>query len=65
MTPLLCTCHWTDLQLRQDDSLRLESSVPAENVFVDKKAVDRLTEGLLAHYLPDLQNSKRALQELT
>ncbi|KAF3832885.1 hypothetical protein F7725_026550 [Dissostichus mawsoni] len=38
---------------------------PVENVFVDKKAVDKLTEGLLSHYLPDLQNSKRALQELT
>ncbi|KAF6732695.1 Biogenesis of lysosome-related organelles complex 1 subunit 6 [Oryzias melastigma] len=32
---------------------------------VDKKAVDKLTEGLLSHYLPDLQNSKRTLQELT
>ncbi|KAI4830733.1 hypothetical protein KUCAC02_002349, partial [Chaenocephalus aceratus] len=43
----------------------LESPAPVENVFVDKKAVDKLTEGLLSHYLPDLQNSKRALQELT
>ncbi|XP_060889666.1 biogenesis of lysosome-related organelles complex 1 subunit 6 [Labrus mixtus] len=42
-----------------------EGSSPVENVFVDKKAVDKLTEGLLSHYLPDLQNSKRALQELT
>lgn len=32
---------------------------------VNKKAVDKLTEGLLSHYLPDLQNSKLALQELT
>lgn len=36
-----------------------------EKVFIDRGAVDRLTEGLLAHYLPDLQNSKRVLQELT
>ncbi|GAA6218883.1 biogenesis of lysosome-related organelles complex 1 subunit 6 [Lates japonicus] len=54
-----------DLHLAQQGSLHLESSVPVENVFVDKKAVDKLTEGLLSHYLPDLQNSKRALQELT
>ncbi|KAM8893587.1 biogenesis of lysosome-related organelles complex 1 subunit 6 isoform 2-T2 [Spinachia spinachia] len=37
----------------------------AESVYVDKKAVDKLTEGLLSHYLPDLHNSKRVLQELT
>ncbi|CAK6978826.1 biogenesis of lysosome-related organelles complex 1 subunit 6 [Scomber scombrus] len=54
-----------DLQLVQQESVRLESSAPVENVFVDRKAVDKLTEGLLSHYLPDLQNSKRALQELT
>ncbi|XP_068588245.1 biogenesis of lysosome-related organelles complex 1 subunit 6 [Cebidichthys violaceus] len=46
-----------DLQLEPQDSL--------ETVFVDEEAVDKLTEGLLSHYLPDLQNSKRALQELT
>lgn len=65
-----CFAHFlvkylTDLQLAQQESLRLESSAPEENVIVDKKAVDKLTEGLLSHYLPDLQNSKRALQELT
>ncbi|XP_043350579.1 biogenesis of lysosome-related organelles complex 1 subunit 6 isoform X3 [Dermochelys coriacea] len=32
---------------------------------VDKKAVEQLTEGLISHYLPDLQRSKLALQELT
>ncbi|XP_067411873.1 biogenesis of lysosome-related organelles complex 1 subunit 6 [Emydura macquarii macquarii] len=32
---------------------------------VDKKAVEQLTEGLISHYLPDLQRSKVALQELT
>lgn len=55
----------SDLQLRQDDSAHLESTDPAEDVWVDRKAVDKLAAGLLAHYLPDLQNSKRALQELT
>ncbi|XP_029430251.1 biogenesis of lysosome-related organelles complex 1 subunit 6 isoform X2 [Rhinatrema bivittatum] len=32
---------------------------------VNRKAVERLSEGLLSHYLPDLQRSKLALQELT
>ncbi|XP_058485606.1 biogenesis of lysosome-related organelles complex 1 subunit 6 [Solea solea] len=41
------------------------SSDPVDNVYVDKEAVDKLTEGLLSHYLPDLQNSKGVLQELT
>lgn len=57
--------HREDLQSVQQESLRVESSGPVENVFVDKEAVDKLTEGLLSHYLPELQNSKRALQELT
>lgn len=57
--------HSEDLQVARQGSLQLESSGPVENVFVNKEAVDKLTEGLLSHYLPDLQNSKRALQELT
>lgn len=32
---------------------------------VDKEAVEQLTEGLISHYLPDLQRSKLALKELT
>lgn len=32
---------------------------------IGEKAVEQLTEGLLSHYLPDLQRSKSALQELT
>lgn len=46
-------------------SAQLESAVIAEDVFVDRQAVDKLTAGLLAHYLPDFQNSKRALLELS
>lgn len=57
--------HSEDLQLAQQESLPVQSSAPVERVFVDRKAVDKLTEGLLSHYLPDLQNNKRALQELT
>lgn len=37
----------------------------AVELLIDRRAVDRLTDGLLSHYLPDLQNSKRVLQELT
>nr|XP_019955078.1 PREDICTED: biogenesis of lysosome-related organelles complex 1 subunit 6 [Paralichthys olivaceus]XP_019955079.1 PREDICTED: biogenesis of lysosome-related organelles complex 1 subunit 6 [Paralichthys olivaceus] len=54
-----------DLQSAQQESLQLEVSAPAKELYVDKKAVDKLTEGFLSHYLPDLQTSKRALQELT
>lgn len=54
-----------DQEAAQQESQPPESLSPGENVFVDMKAVDKLKEGLLSHYLPDLQNSKRALQELT
>ncbi|XP_054901067.1 biogenesis of lysosome-related organelles complex 1 subunit 6 [Poeciliopsis prolifica] len=54
-----------DLGATQQLPADLRSSTPAENVCVSQKAVDKLTEGFLSHYLPDLQNSKRALQELT
>uniref|UniRef100_A0A3Q3ANB2 Biogenesis of lysosome-related organelles complex 1 subunit 6 n=1 Tax=Kryptolebias marmoratus TaxID=37003 RepID=A0A3Q3ANB2_KRYMA len=43
----------------------LQSSTSEETLCVDQKSVDKLTEGFLSHYLPDLQTSKRALQELT
>ncbi|XP_034516919.1 biogenesis of lysosome-related organelles complex 1 subunit 6 isoform X2 [Ailuropoda melanoleuca] len=36
-----------------------------EDLTVEDKAVEQLAEGLLSHYLPDLQRSKQALQELT
>ncbi|XP_036399939.1 biogenesis of lysosome-related organelles complex 1 subunit 6 [Megalops cyprinoides] len=42
-----------------------ELIAPEDLVFVDKQAVEKLSDGLISHYLPDLQNSKRALQELT
>lgn len=32
---------------------------------VDEQTVQRLTDGFLSHYLPELSSSKRALQELT
>ncbi|XP_029354164.1 biogenesis of lysosome-related organelles complex 1 subunit 6 [Echeneis naucrates] len=54
-----------DQQSAEQEYPHLESSAIFDTVLVDKKAVDKLTEGLLSHYLPDLQNSKQALQELT
>jgi hypothetical protein len=40
-------------------------SVPIEEpIVVDRKAIEKLTEGLLSHYLPDLYSSKQALLEL-
>lgn len=36
-----------------------------EDFPVEGRAVEHLVGGLLSHYLPDLQRSKRALQELT
>ncbi|XP_076785767.1 biogenesis of lysosome-related organelles complex 1 subunit 6 isoform X3 [Arvicanthis niloticus] len=36
-----------------------------EDFAVEDRAVEHLVGGLLSHYLPDLQRSKRALQELT
>ncbi|MGH0134984.1 UNVERIFIED_CONTAM: hypothetical protein FKN15_008887 [Acipenser sinensis] len=41
------------------------SSLSEDLVFVDNEVVEKLTEGLISHYLPDLQHSKLALQELT
>lgn len=42
-----------------------EDAAAAEDVFVDKETVAKLTGGLLAHYLPDLQKSRGTLHELT
>ncbi|CAI9598890.1 unnamed protein product [Staurois parvus] len=44
----------------------IDEGLPEDQFPVDLKAVEQLSEGLLAHYLPNLlQNSKHALQELT
>ncbi|KAG9352236.1 hypothetical protein AGOR_G00165530 [Albula goreensis] len=55
--------------LRDNDqdasSLPTDLSSPEDIVFVDKQTIEKLTDGLISHYLPDLQNSKQALQELT
>ncbi|KAL1007570.1 hypothetical protein UPYG_G00088510 [Umbra pygmaea] len=42
-----------------------ESVTADEPIVVNRQAVEKLTEGLLSHYLPDLHRSKQALQELT
>ncbi|XP_016283424.1 biogenesis of lysosome-related organelles complex 1 subunit 6 [Monodelphis domestica] len=36
-----------------------------EDLTVENKALEQLAQGLLSHYLPDLERSKQALQELT
>ncbi|XP_039628778.1 biogenesis of lysosome-related organelles complex 1 subunit 6 isoform X1 [Polypterus senegalus] len=43
----------------------LELPLFEDAVLVDKDVIEKLTEGLISHYLPDLQHSKLALQELT
>ncbi|XP_053128633.1 biogenesis of lysosome-related organelles complex 1 subunit 6 [Hemicordylus capensis] len=53
-----------------DPELGLNDHSPDEGLLenfaiVDKKAVEQLTEGLISHYVPDLQRSKLALKELT
>lgn len=34
-------------------------------VLVNEECVEKLSEGLISHYLPDLQRSRDTLQELT
>lgn len=59
-------CGLTDLQLSQPAVQQQQGeTTSAEDAFVDKETVAKLTEGLLAHYLPDLQQSKGTLHELT
>ncbi|XP_069481046.1 biogenesis of lysosome-related organelles complex 1 subunit 6 isoform X2 [Ambystoma mexicanum] len=41
-----------------------DEGVPEDLTAIEKRAVEQLTEGLISHYLPDLQRSKVALQEL-
>ncbi|XP_033023394.1 biogenesis of lysosome-related organelles complex 1 subunit 6 isoform X2 [Lacerta agilis] len=58
------------LQARNDPALDSNDNSPDEGLIedftvIDKKAVEQLTEGLISHYLPDLQRSKLSLKELT
>ncbi|XP_061739662.1 biogenesis of lysosome-related organelles complex 1 subunit 6 isoform X2 [Nerophis ophidion] len=57
--------HIDDEQLSVQEQACMKSCAPLGDVCVDKNAVYKLTDGLLSHYLPSLQNSKRTLQELT
>ena len=70
----MCTQSRVQLFSSIDHSLMSQESLPPVNslpvpeeeaVLVDRQAIENLTEGLLSHYLPDLQNSKQTLQELT
>ncbi|XP_078386337.1 biogenesis of lysosome-related organelles complex 1 subunit 6 [Cetorhinus maximus] len=44
---------------------RMDCESPDELILLNQATVEKLTEGLISHYLPDLQQSKTALQELT
>lgn len=43
----------------------IDEGLPDDLPSLDSSAVEQLSEGLISHYLPNLQNSKLALQELT
>ncbi|XP_062922353.1 biogenesis of lysosome-related organelles complex 1 subunit 6 isoform X1 [Mobula hypostoma] len=43
----------------------LEYEDSGELICVNQETVEKLTEGLISHYLPDLKQLKNALQELT
>ncbi|XP_026086159.1 biogenesis of lysosome-related organelles complex 1 subunit 6 [Carassius auratus] len=51
---------------RQEEEEEEEVCRVLEDVMcVDQQTVERLTDGFLSHYLPELCSSKQALQELT
>ncbi|KAG9489304.1 biogenesis of lysosome-related organelles complex 1 subunit 6 isoform X1 [Eleutherodactylus coqui] len=43
----------------------VDEGLPDDLPSLDSSTVEQLSEGLISHYLPNLQNSKVALQELT
>ncbi|XP_063044451.1 biogenesis of lysosome-related organelles complex 1 subunit 6 [Engraulis encrasicolus] len=50
----------------QEEDMVTEEPTPLEDiVLINDQTIEKLTHGLMAHYLPDLQDSKQALQELT
>ncbi|XP_043119964.1 biogenesis of lysosome-related organelles complex 1 subunit 6 isoform X2 [Puntigrus tetrazona] len=49
----------------EEDEEETVCAVMEDVVCVDEETVQRLTEGFLSHYLPELSSSRRALQELT
>ncbi|CAH2274043.1 biogenesis of lysosome-related organelles complex 1 subunit 6 [Pelobates cultripes] len=42
-----------------------DEGLPEDLLPVNTSAIDQLSDGLISHYLPNLQSSKLALQELT
>ncbi|XP_016373950.1 biogenesis of lysosome-related organelles complex 1 subunit 6 [Sinocyclocheilus rhinocerous] len=48
----------------EEDEEETVCRVLEDMVCVDEQTVERLTDGFLSHYLPELCSSKRALQEL-
>lgn len=54
-----------DSQSADSSEARMDLENSDELILVNQATVEKLTEGLISHYLPDLQQSKSALQELT
>uniref|UniRef100_A0A673GNW0 Biogenesis of lysosome-related organelles complex 1 subunit 6 n=1 Tax=Sinocyclocheilus rhinocerous TaxID=307959 RepID=A0A673GNW0_9TELE len=63
-------CCWKQFHIDQDQDqdhqtlVKRVCRVLEDMVCVDEQTVERLTDGFLSHYLPELCSSKRALQEL-
>lgn len=55
--------HTHDAAGSNDDLI--DEGLPEDLLSNNMKTVDHLSEGLVTHYLPNLQSSKLALQELT
>nr|XP_009938596.1 PREDICTED: biogenesis of lysosome-related organelles complex 1 subunit 6 [Opisthocomus hoazin] len=64
---LIAYCCLTDPAVPQQgpSDASPDEGVVEDLPLIDEKAMEQLTEGLISHYLPDLQRSKSALQELT
>lgn len=63
----MSVCHLMKMMMdrQEEEEQDTECSVTEDIVCVDEQTVQRLTDGFLSHYLPELDTSKRALQELT
>ncbi|XP_076850083.1 biogenesis of lysosome-related organelles complex 1 subunit 6 [Brachyhypopomus gauderio] len=53
-------------ELSPERGSQVNESRPLDDIVIgNDQAIDKLREGLISHYLPELQSSKQALQELT
>ncbi|XP_073706221.1 biogenesis of lysosome-related organelles complex 1 subunit 6 isoform X2 [Garra rufa] len=54
-----------DRQEEEEDEEETVCGVMEDIMCVDEQTVQRLTDGFLSHYLPEMSSSKQTLQELT